>query len=59
MMTIKMMMVVITMLMVMTINFLGGMMAVKTKGSKNLNKRRTLTHCLASVKMVGLVYVRR
>ena len=27
------------------------------KGSKSLNKRRALTHCLASIKILGLVYL--
>ena len=31
----------------------------KKQGSKSLNKRRDLTYCLASIKMVGLVYDRR
>ena len=29
----------------------------KTQGSKSKNKRRTFTHCLASIKVFGLVYV--
>ena len=31
----------------------------KTQGSKSKNKRRTFTHCLASIKVFGLVYVWR
>ena len=31
----------------------------KTKGSKSLNSRRALTYCLAPIKALGLVYVRR
>ena len=31
----------------------------KTEGSKSLNKRRALTHCLAPIKVLGLVYFRR
>ena len=30
----------------------------KCKGPKNLNKKRVNAHCLASIKMVGLVYTR-
>ena len=30
----------------------------KSKISKTLNKRRTLTHCLAPIKILGLVYFR-
>ena len=54
MMTIMMMMVVIGM-MIMKINVLSGMMHMKMKGSKILNKRRALTHCLVSIKILGLV----
>ena len=31
----------------------------KTQGSKRLLKRRALTYCLASIKVLGLVYIRR
>ena len=31
----------------------------KTQGPKRTNKRRVNAHCLASLKMVGLVYARR
>ena len=29
------------------------------EGSKSLIKRKTLTHCLAPIKVLGLVHVRR
>ena len=33
--------------------------AIKNVRLKKPHKRRTLTHCLASIKVVGLVYDRR
>ena len=46
------MMVIIGMMKI-EINFLSG-----NKSSKSLNKRRTFTNRLASIKILGLVYVR-
>ena len=47
-----------TMIIMMMINLIGGTMVIKN-GSKSKNKRRIFTHYLVSIKMVGLVCVRR
>ena len=44
---------------IMMINLLNGTMGIKKKGPKSLNKRRVNAYCLAPIKMVGLVYVKR
>ena len=41
------------------VNFFKWYDSYKKEGSKSLNKRRALPHCLASVKILGLEYVRR
>ena len=43
----------------MIMRLLGGMMNIKNGRLKKQNKRGTPTHYLASIKMVGLVYVRK
>ena len=57
MMSITMTMVIIGMMI--KIKFLSSTIVSGSKGSKNLNKRTALTHCLASIKIMGLVLVRR
>ena len=44
------------MMMMMAMKLLSGMMVIKTQGLKNKDKRRVNVYCLASIKMVGLVY---
>ena len=48
-----------TKIIAMMISLLNGTMAIKTKGSKNLNKKRGNTCYLAPIKVLGLLYVRR
>ena len=47
------------MMMMIKIKVLNGTMVIKKKGSKFKNKRRALTHCLAPIKVVELVYTSR
>ena len=49
----------ITMSIAIIINLSSGTMVIKTKGSKSLNKRKALTYYLASIKVAGLLCVRR
>ena len=48
-----------TMIIAVMISLLNGTMAIKTKGSKSLNEKRSNTCYLAPIKVVGLLYVRR
>ena len=41
------------------IRLLSSMMVTRPEGSKSKNKRRALAYCLAHIKILGLVYVRR
>ena len=41
------------------IDLLSGMMAIKTQGIKNAARERVNSYCLASIKMAGLMHVRR
>ena len=56
MMTIMMMVIG---MMVGVINDLSGTMVMKNARLKSLNKIRVNAYCLASIKILGLVYVRR
>ena len=50
-----MMMIIIAMM----IHLLNGMMVIKKIGPEGTNKGRTFPYCFASIKILGLVYVRR
>ena len=41
------------------VDLLSGMMAIKTQGIKNVGMERVNAYCLASIKMAGLMHVRR
>ena len=47
------------MIIMIIMDILSGMMVIKNALLKNKNKRRVNAYCLASLKMVGLMHVRR
>ena len=49
----------ITMTIAMMMSLSSGTMVIKMQGSKSFNKRRINAYYLASIKILGLVYVRR
>ena len=48
-----------TLIIMMMINLLNGMKTIKNERLKKHKLKRVNTHCLASIKILGLVYVRR